>query len=251
MAIYKGSTAQCLRHFAQADFEGDKRRALMEFAGVTANSTIRRWLNQGELPAGEQLLRMRHYLEHLGYEVTELRKLTPSVRELGRLIAFNVLPIAQAAARIGVPPAKKGGGQLTTILLGGQGVSSERNSRIAALNAEFSDLLKKQVAKVPHLTLRGSNSAGPASVSVHRADPTVQTEQPIDKDSLMKGFAHMVQGLLHQSDFMLSDAFTADDRDKVRQLTGGDGIFLLSNRLNRLCGERARREISNASGDNK
>jgi hypothetical protein len=117
---------------------------------------------------------------------------------------------------------------------------------MAKFNAKFGSLLSGRLAKLPALTIRNTQkSAGmappPGHSSLHHS--AVRIEQPVDKESLMKGFAHLVQGMLHQADFLLSDAFTSDDRDKVRQLTGGDGIFLLSNRLNRLCGERARREI--------
>ena len=57
---------------------------------------------------------------------------------------------------------------------------------------------------------------------------------------MINDIAALVLELLPKVELAVSDSFSPRDREKIRSRSGEDGVFRLSNILNRLCGERAR-----------
>ena len=109
-AIFAGTTMQCLEHLKDAvQDEGyiEMRRNVAAFADVV-EATVDRWLNHIVEPSGESLLRLRFYLEFLGYDVAELHELQESVREAGRIVAFGIVSLADLAKMVGYSEGRSG-----------------------------------------------------------------------------------------------------------------------------------------------
>ena len=64
-----------------------------------------------------------------------------------------------------------------------------------------------------------------------------------DRRLLLQTFADLVDVMLPLAKHLNSSNITSQERAKLRELTGKDGIFKLSNLLNRLCSETARRNL--------
>jgi len=62
-----------------------------------------------------------------------------------------------------------------------------------------------------------------------------------EKKDVICDIASSVLELLPKVELAISDSFNPADREKIRDLADEDGVFRLANRLNRLCGERARK----------
>ena len=82
--------------------------------------------------------------------------------------------------------------------------------------------------------------------------PKVQTPRPISaptaydkwwKDDLIEKFSKEASWMMVWSRLMISDAFTPEDRDRLRRNVGeGHGIFQLAALLGKLCSETARNQ---------
>jgi hypothetical protein len=80
--------------------EGDSLKKLCDFIGISKES-IRDWTKSDSKPKGMNLIKLRYYLEHQGYKITELEKMPRETYELGWLIAFGKIDLKQTAERLG------------------------------------------------------------------------------------------------------------------------------------------------------
>ncbi len=92
--IISGNTAECVKHFLATRQWGPAQEFLAGFIGVN-KGTITRW-KKGSLPTGEQLLKLRVLLYVDGYQVSEFVKLSVLVRQLGRMIALDLVSLEGA-----------------------------------------------------------------------------------------------------------------------------------------------------------
>ena len=243
MSIFKGTTARCTVHFAKASFEGDKRKAVEQFIGLKGEGTVRRWFNQGILPAGENLVRFRFYLEFLGYEVVELANLKKPIRDASRLLAFRVVELGALIDALGFGGVKSGKDQVLQILHGQRGTSKNRLQILAAYVKKHEHLLSQKQEGVPKLRFRGKE-LGEERVPQTSTDRTrKRAANGTGKEVLLQSLAGMVLAMQPLAEMAVSDAFSPKDRQLIRELAGGDGVFRLSTSLNRLCNELARREF--------
>lgn len=255
--IYRGTTAQCWKHFVEAEFDGDKKIVLANFIGVKEEgSSFRAWFSFNKdaprtFPVGENLIRLRYFFEHIGYKVSEVQKLEDPIRDCGRLLAFNIVETEDISKALNLQSLRGDPSYLWTVLRGQQRLSVERLKKLKAFVDEFKEFLPAQQQKIPKLRYRAGKDhpVPPAQKPVVQKAPTrekqfaIKAPETTDKKDLIEGFAMVVKGLVPFARYLLSEACSPADRDKLRQLAGGDGVFHLSNALNRLCGEQARTEI--------
>ena len=95
----RDTTAECLQHFL-ARVGDDKVEVLKDFVrlkGEHSTRTIQRWRSGKQLPTGEKLLRLRVFLEVVGYEVAEMRtgELEDSALRVLWLIGLGSLEIQE------------------------------------------------------------------------------------------------------------------------------------------------------------
>jgi hypothetical protein len=240
MDLIRGSTDACLAHFGEAAFDGDKREALASFCDVKADPTVRRWLSKASpvKPAGAPLIKVRYYLEHLGYQVTELRSLPEPIRDLGRLIAFGVVTFEDVMEAIDIPKTKSGS-QLYTILHGDQGVSDDRMRKITAFVKEYRQYLSEALAKAPKLNylnggvMRRDTTPRPASQL-----PAGAPRQAEKTELAAAAVAHAITSL-HALLRLAETHLNLEGREQVRRIAGNRVVFETSNMLQGLCSETA------------
>lgn len=237
--VFRGSTEECLAHFSGARFEGDKKEAVAAFCNVSIDNTARRWLSPKHpiKPAGANLIKVRYYLDHLGYDVAELRALEDPVRDLGRLIAFSVVTFEDAMDAVGIPKRDHGGGQLYVILHGEQGLSEERREKVVAFVNEFRQYLPDAVASVPKLRYLNGDTPKrelPPRPVPPQAAPSRALATALEETAL----AHAIAGL-HALLKLTAAELGPEGRERVRQIAGKQVVFETSNYLEGLCSETA------------
>lgn len=246
MKLVEGTTERCLAHLAKAiqgrDFF-EKRKMIADFVGV-GDEAVHRWFKNGALPVGEQLVRMRFYLEFLGYKVSELDELDVQVRNAARLFAFGIVSLSEIADLLGYVE-KSGTDSLLKIFRGTRGVSSEKIQQIQA----FVELYEKQLDG----KRRGTVSVLTATSDDRRSEEASIITRPSLRtvgeghSTLIEALAAAVKAMLPLAEYVLSDSFTANERQRVRELAGGDGVSRLSLLLTKLSGEAARTALTNSS----
>ena len=245
MPIFKGSTEACLDHLRIAidDDYVAKRHVLGLFVGV-GDQTIRRWFKKELHPVGEGLIRLRFYLEFLGYEVEELELLDRRVRDIARIYAFGVITLQFILDETNFSAGSNGTSVLLSVFRGVRGISNSKYAQLVALTELYSGKLAAKQAKTKKVLLgNGTAVAKPVLVITPPAalPPRLAAYQPQGSHlALIESLAGLVKAAIPLARELESDEFTAEDRALVRELAGGDGVHRLANMLFRICGERAR-----------
>ncbi len=242
--VFRGGTADCLAHLAQAiGSDQVKRQTLTNFVGVTT-ATVSCWLKGQRLPTGEPLLRLRFYLEFLGYDVQELRSLDGVVRAVARLCAFQIVGLTEVSRLVGYADRPSGHNDtLLAIFRGAQGVNKDRLEKFESLVGQYETQLEWKVSSTPKIPLNGRATmeseiaTKPAALKPLKPKSVLSFQ---DKRVTMEVLSNLIQATLPLTQYVESDQFTPQDRAALRDLVGGDSVFRLANSLYRLCGERAR-----------
>lgn len=240
---FEGTTEQCLAHLAEV-CNPEQRSYVTQFTRME-DVTVRRWFSHQRSPLGESLIRLRYYLEFLGYQVLELKLLADPIRDTGRLYAFDVFSLDDLCEQIDLPKTRSSLDQLLPILLGKRGVSEERMRKFIAVVETFGPLLEDVLSTTPRFKLFEADQTAVPSQPPREEAVTSNPDTTANKnrEAILASVADMARAMLPLVDRVLSDDFTPEERAKVRQKAGVDVIFKLSTRLNRLCGEQARREL--------
>ena len=238
--ILTGSTADCLRHYLKQLPWGTReiaeaRQPLVDSVGVDPNS-IRRWFVEPSMPVGLALVKLRYFLETIGYQVTDLDALEQPVRHLGKLISLGVVDVETASDQIGFSEVSK----LFRLLHGNSGLSEERRPAVE-------EICSKHPLEKALVTPR-------AVASVEHPIPLLPTEHEkgaisVEDDvfNLLVSLNGLSALLTPRLEHMLSNGFTSAQRQAFRDRAGQGLVFKLSNRfyalnklLNALCSEKAR-----------
>lgn len=230
-----GTTAECLAHFAAHG----NRKLLRSFIPAVDIRTIERWLSGAAKPVGENLIRVRIFLDAIGYRVSELEKLDPPVLDACKIVAFDIASVDDIVGELGYPSAIGARSQTFRVLIGHARVLNNRLTRLKSFTESASDLVQEQ------------EKSFSKRFSVPKKEPALPAQKPRApspmgenrNDAVIAALAAMTRAMLPLAELALSDEFSAEERQKIRDLSGGDGVFRLSNKLNRLCGERARNEL--------
>lgn len=205
-----GTAQECLQRYLDAG--GEKALArISEFMRIPGNR-VKSWAKNGDL-RGENLLRLWYFLEKYGFSLPELSSLNGDVYKLGKLIAFRKVKLQDASIEVGYPTD-----ELLRKLMGKMGVVEERKKRMLDIIERFPETEEKHLGGMA----------------------TIENRNMESKNGTVEKLAQLIRDSIPLSERVNSDEFDQKDRDKLRELTGSDGIFRLSNLLNSLCGERAR-----------
>ena len=247
MKQIRGTTKQCLAHLAKV-IKGsqffDKRKMIANFAGV-GDFTVHEWFSAGRMPVGEPLIRLRFYLEFLGYEVEELQELSSEVRDAARLCAFRVASLAEIAEFVGYGGTGRSPiDALLEVFRGKRGVSRQKLGQFKSFVELYGAGLEEKERATPHV-LRVTSS-GVQLPEVMATRPTSHDEVG-NQSAVAESFAGLITAMLPLAEYVLSDRFTAGQRSRIRELAaGGRGVSRLSNLLTQLSGEAARTALSNS-----
>lgn len=240
--IFKGNTAACLRHLAAAiGSDNTKRDIVARFADVDSG-TVRRWFKSGRVPIGETLIRARFYMEFLGYEVEEVQVLNPVIRSAAEMLAFGASTIPEIVKFLGYTEGKVGVEAVLAVFRGAQGVSPKRYEDLkilVELNQELTEGKKKATQRISFEDVQPRHHRSVQAPLPPRL--RLGERSPLNlRQLLIESAAKQVEALLPLAQAIESDEFTAEERAKLRELAGGNGVFKLANTLSRLCGERSR-----------
>jgi hypothetical protein len=239
---FKGTTSECLASFASRPNSVEQLSQMLPGAHIR---TIERWLKEKhQEPAGEYLIRVRVTLAMLGYEVAEFAQLSPVLQKACKLCALDITSIDDLVIAFGYEQGSTGRTQLFKVLREGVGMMPERQRRVEEFIADLDGLISEgESAFKARFALRQQAPVAPCeSRAVHTAPSG-------DAKAILDSLAHGVTALLPLADRVLTDDYSASDREYLRAAAGGNGVFRLANALYRLCGERARTQISSRSTD--
>lgn len=243
---FKGTQAACLAHYASSTFSEDPRMGLARFTGTTVHPTVHRWMRGTSVPIGENAIGARYYLELLGYEITENPR-DPVLQEIGRMVAYDIATVEDLCKEVGTV-TDYGRDNMLGVLLGRISVSDERRAMLESFALSFRDIIDEKkrelIAQLPHRVPQAKSAEAivqrpvPSPISAITAPPSGKLSM-----SLVSSLAHLVQATIPLAEIVNSDKCSPEDRKKLRDLAGGDGVFRLANLLNRLCGEKARSQL--------
>jgi hypothetical protein len=246
-AIFGGTTKECLHHYAEnslppkgARNSTQAKEPMVNFVGVTTD-TITSWIYDRNMPAGGSLVKLRFFLEAVGYDVIELRSLRGQVNYmLAEMLAYGVLSIEQAVEQLGFqnshPIFRIVHGESNTNLGRAAKIremyESHKSVRIAAKDRLLTQLRNSDV--------RNSHEA-PILSSTQVSRSPRENEEAIGDESIT-ALAHFVLAITPLLEKAVTE-ITREQRNKLRKLTGDDGMFRLSKASSRLCSEKAREVI--------
>lgn len=241
---FTGTTEECLKHFVGAheintmeEKEYKRRNAISHLLGIN-QATGYEWFSNFRMPKGENLLRLRYFLELNGYQLLERQGMPELIREFSEQIALGAMSLAEAAEYIGTTSDV-----ILDVVMRRQGVSSQRETQVKEL-VELHQNKATERLREWQATMKSLGFAQPTTKTVAASLPQLSQ---LNDGQVIETLAHLVLATRPLAERVLSDDFSADDRRRLRELTANgrsNAVFDLSNLLNRLCGERARKEIS-------
>lgn len=252
-----GTTAECLLDYANRLLSiaprGSKNASLVRlplanFVG-TGHRTVERWiLDPKSLPKGMYLLKLRFFLQMIGYNITEIKNLSKEARLLAELMAFDILTLEGARIVLGLTPDNEDG--IYRVVLGRGNilpskVASVKKTCLVHLN-ELQSTRQDFERSLDSVTQDIMSSLGAKSFEgpevAEEKKEEVETAILFEKEKVLETLAYMTLAMLPLAERVSSEDFSAEERKALRQMTS-DGIFKLSNELNKLCGEKARQMV--------
>lgn len=149
---FRGTTKECLRHYAATlsltNARGG-RKALQPFQEFTHAhpETVYGWLKGYSPPKGACLVRIRYFLELNGYYVAELENLSETVRDFGRLIAYNFFTFEDAVKECDF----KNVDYLLRQLVGYRKPRKDQEEKMKEIVDEYEDLMEKKQEELKNL----------------------------------------------------------------------------------------------------
>lgn len=142
----KGTAQECLMQFMQAA-NADEVAHFINFMGNIPRSTAQRWTTPPYgLPSGENLLRLRYYLDWLGFELEEVKELRTPVRDCGRLFAFRLIQLEDILQVLDYSDSSQGRSQTLSVLKGVAGTSFPKLEKLRDFADGFRSQLEQAMA---------------------------------------------------------------------------------------------------------
>lgn len=213
MSKITGTTEECWGHFCLNISVLDQTLLKEGFESIYGKSVENESFENlsGDLPKGEELIRLRYFLETQGYEVLELKNLSSEIYDLGKDISFNKISLNNVANKISMERDS-----LLKALRGARMISSDRLSMIRKV-------LKNE-------NVRADIEGAAKNIS-------------LDKVDVEKIFESLIRALIPVAQRIVSDEFSIDDRRRLREMFENDDVFVLSNLMAAACTETARQRM--------
>lgn len=220
-----------------------------EFVGATPAS-VHAWAKGKRQTEGVKLIKLWVFLREAGYASPEFEKMQPFNKLLCRLLAYSIITIeevqqivnvARSSTAIQVMFGRKPANPSMNVddlddLFGEQLVKAEQafSQRLDELGFAIKTGEPADEAKL------GAPLVEAKPVSTHVPEGLVTTTR--DDASIMT-LATLLSAALPLARNINSNRCTPEDRSRFRDLMGDGGVFEISNILNALCSERARKEM--------
>jgi hypothetical protein len=255
VAIFKGDTAQCFRHYATTlPRKGSRnvsksRKILADFCGVSLGTT-EHWLIRNGRQKGLPLLKLRFFLELRGYEVSELEALKKDkvFYQLAEMIAYNTIGIEEARVHLGFVDLKS----VFRLASGGFRTTLTRLGKIETLWEKHKDFVsrsRREWQNRMRLVVSPSTEETPVVPVV-----TLQTQsgEPLElgRNTELEMLTYLILAMGPLAAKVASGRYTAEDRKEIRRLTGG-AVSRLSDSLIQLSSETSRERFLASSTNGK
>lgn len=136
------TTEEALRDYFQR-FHGSYGRSLLSyFTGAKLSTTVKDWCDGKYAPRGDYLLRVRCFLDLVGYRLFEFDELPEVGKRFARLIAFNIFTVTNACIALGYASEQ----QVYTFLLRGAGVKRLRGIKVQQIVQDNLMRIEEQTA---------------------------------------------------------------------------------------------------------
>lgn len=249
---FEGTLAECLSHFSKTfaarlvENKCQTRNLICDLIGINRPTGLRWFGKMQTIPSGVNRLKLQLILEMFGYVITERTGVSDAQQELADQLALGVIDTNDRALLSFVSqdnvlrwadgktqPTRENLAKLLTILM---------SKRIS-----FQEKRKSWEDTLSSLQLVAVTKQTPTRVVV--TQPTHSPERNRSDDERAQAIevlAHLVLAAKPLAVSILSDDFSPEERTRLRELATvgrSNGVFELSNLLNRLCGEKARDEI--------
>jgi transcriptional regulator with XRE-family HTH domain len=183
------------------------------------------------MPQGMNLIRLLGLFQLLDYQVEEVELLTPIQRVVMRVLVSGKISLADLTSQVKVSEG--------TVLRWALGKTEPSTDKMCILEEIFisltEEVLKEDARRNQEIKKLGVITESQISVG-----------SGVNHKQIIGAFVDHLNVILPLAEQLLSDEFSADERKQLRDLTTrGDshGVFVLSNALNALCGEKAREQI--------
>lgn len=235
------------------------REPMASFCGVTTR-TVERWQYGRSIPQGEPLVLLRVFLWVQGFPVHELVTLSETARKLTALLVFGGFTTDNLKINLNYYNVH----DVFRVLHGSGNCSPERILEVNALWAQYRELLSSEQLQLvegdfskyvrqevsstvlPEGDVKSEDLRSPGS-----PESSEHVSEPSKLEVSLETVAYLILCLLPMAEALASERFSSEDRRSLRDMTGGRGVFELSNALNQLCGEEARKRLlanSHANG---
>lgn len=210
---FRGDTFQCLGDLLNKEVA--PRALVAEFCRVELE-TVARW-EQGvkvrdvhpdmaQFPKGETLLRLRCFLDWLGYKVSDHLNLPLPTQRLNQLIAFDVLTADQTRAELGYTRLKS----LFDVLLRGNSLQADRVFKLSQMTSDFhpyAEQLRGKMAEwkarlegeTPESLVQSETSLSPEKeedeLPAHQPDECAASRAPAEPEQSAKALGLAIQML--------------------------------------------------------
>jgi hypothetical protein len=218
------------------------RNKVCDLLGISQSAGYK-WFDRGIMPKGVNRLKLFVLLELLGFVVEERQQLTSLQRQVSDCLVFSSATLEDIAALAST--------NSDTVLRWANGFTEPVPSTVRALEealslykSEIAETLKRWQESIGKIGLESSHQR-PQETSVD--GPSSEGSSNVLHDHVVERVAMLVKSLEPLARRLVSDEFSPEDRKRLRELTAlqdqSHSVFELSTHLNRLCGEKARREL--------
>lgn len=257
MKPIEGTTEECLKHFSRV--HGQKlvenlcksRKAICALVFRVPDDTGYRWFTKGIIPVGMNLVKVQYFLEFLGYILSERKKMSSVQRRIANQVALMVISPTDIAEYTSV--------SCNSVLRWCTGKRNPSEQAEVKLN-ELIELHEGGATEKLQLWQRTLQELGfGAAVTTPTPQQVLAKEDQVstppskpetnssERGQVIDTLAHLILAMRPLAEQVLSEAFSPEEREHLRQKTQivrVNGLFDLSNLLSRLCSERARREMT-------
>jgi hypothetical protein len=243
--IFKGSLKECLKHLSENEFDVPPEQYLLKFVGASKKS-VNDWLTEKTFPKGKYLSKLRFALEHMGYDLND-QYLRPEIKQYCALFAFGLIDMEFVMQDL-----KLANDSVLCVFRGGCGTSDENYAHMEEMYKAFTSDLEERKSKIQPpklLSIKATEPKEQKTLEEKRPEDVikplfvaprkVEYNVAIDKETIINLIVIYIKGLMPLLDFAVSENFTDEDREKIRELCGEGVVFDVSTNMNRLCGKTA------------
>lgn len=235
-----GDIYHSLGQFLRNDTRLSRRAEVARFVKVDPNKTVKRWADRKQAAVGESLIRLRYFLELKGYRIPELESLEQPIYNIGKIFAFDVANLDDIIQMFEFEAGHSGRSQTLDILHGKRGTSRERLQKARKFGEAFGGLLQEKIGQM--------KDSGSARAFQRPSEPDAAPRsliRPADEShvAIMDAFTASMRAILPLAEYVLSNSFTAEERDRIRS-SAGKNASRLSLLLTQLSNEAARSALT-------